>query len=184
MIHSTLTRPAAIPHTSLEDDIIDGYFIPKGSIVFGNLWCAIHLSKRTMELIFLDRQIAHDPVAYPNPFKFDPDRFLGDTPQRDPYDYIFGVGRRCGLLSSFSRSQHADAAYSYCPGRLLAHASIFITFAMSLSAFNIGLAKDENGEPIIPSIDPQPGIVSMLAKYPLNVTPRFSSEQLNILLAA
>ncbi|KIY67969.1 cytochrome P450 [Cylindrobasidium torrendii FP15055 ss-10] len=141
--------PLAIPHTSLEDDIIDGYFIPKGSVVFGNLW-----------------QIAHDPVAYPNPFKFDPDRFLGDSPQRDPYDYVFGIGRR------------------YCPGRLLAHASIFITFAMSLSVFNIGLAKDENGEPIVPSIDSQPGIVSMLAKYPLNITPRFSPEQLEVLLAA
>jgi cytochrome P450 len=42
-----------------EDDTWDGYFIPKGTTVVGNLW-AIHM----------------DPVRYPNPTLFNPDRFL------------------------------------------------------------------------------------------------------------
>lgn len=30
--------PIGIPHRSQEDDVHDGYFIPKGSIVFQNIW--------------------------------------------------------------------------------------------------------------------------------------------------
>ena len=33
-----LTRPLAIPHMSTNDDEYDGYYIPKGTIVFGNSW--------------------------------------------------------------------------------------------------------------------------------------------------
>lgn len=28
----------AVPHSLLEDDVYDGYFIPKGTIVIGNSW--------------------------------------------------------------------------------------------------------------------------------------------------
>lgn len=30
--------PLALPHRSLEDDEYNGYFIPKGSVVLGNVW--------------------------------------------------------------------------------------------------------------------------------------------------
>lgn len=30
--------PLAVAHTSLADDVFEGYFIPAGSIVFGNVW--------------------------------------------------------------------------------------------------------------------------------------------------
>lgn len=30
--------PMALPHATLEDDTHDGYFIPKGSSVFPNIW--------------------------------------------------------------------------------------------------------------------------------------------------
>lgn len=30
--------PVAIPHRAVADDEYNGYFIPKGSIVFGNTW--------------------------------------------------------------------------------------------------------------------------------------------------
>ena len=49
-----------VPHCTDEDDVWNGYFIPKGTTVFGNIW-AIHM----------------DPNAYPNPTTYDPDRFLG-----------------------------------------------------------------------------------------------------------
>ncbi len=32
---------AGVPHAILEDDIYEGYFIPKGSIVCVNQWCAL-----------------------------------------------------------------------------------------------------------------------------------------------
>ncbi|THU85082.1 cytochrome P450 [Dendrothele bispora CBS 962.96] len=71
-------------------------------------------------------KMAHDPSVYKDPMAFDPTRFLGPRCEQNPNDYIFGFGRRL------------------CPGRLLADASIFITTAMILFAFDI---SPSNGEP-------------------------------------
>lgn len=30
--------PMGLPHTSTEDDVVEGYHIPKGSMVFANVW--------------------------------------------------------------------------------------------------------------------------------------------------
>lgn len=30
--------PMGLPHTSLEDDMWEGYFIPKGSLIMANIW--------------------------------------------------------------------------------------------------------------------------------------------------
>lgn len=32
--------PTGVPHRVLEDDIFNGYFIPKGSLVMANVWYA------------------------------------------------------------------------------------------------------------------------------------------------
>lgn len=32
------TLPAGVPHVLATDDIVNGYFIPKGTLVFGNPW--------------------------------------------------------------------------------------------------------------------------------------------------
>lgn len=34
--------PMGIPHMSVEDDTWGGYFIPKGSLIMPNIWCAQH----------------------------------------------------------------------------------------------------------------------------------------------
>jgi cytochrome P450 len=36
----------AIPHRLMEDDVYNGYFLPKDSIVLGNAWCALPFSIR------------------------------------------------------------------------------------------------------------------------------------------
>ncbi|KAF8598008.1 cytochrome P450 [Ceratobasidium sp. AG-I] len=66
--------PLGIPHASIQDDVYKGYRIPKGSIIFGNIWA-----------------ISNNPNEYPNPDQFDPDRFLGPVVPDAP---IFGFGRR------------------------------------------------------------------------------------------
>lgn len=48
-----------VPHSNDEDDIYNGYLIPKGSVIIANVW-AIH----------------RDPVRYPNPTLFNPGRFV------------------------------------------------------------------------------------------------------------
>ena len=78
----TLTRLSntAIPHRLIEDDVHDGYYLPKGTIVIANVW-----------------QMLHDPETYPDPLSFNPDRFLaypGHEPETDPRTMVFGFGRR------------------------------------------------------------------------------------------
>ncbi|KAF8259817.1 cytochrome P450 [Lactarius quietus] len=72
--------PFAIPHRLTADDVYNGYFLPKNSIVLGNSWA-----------------ILHDDRLFPDPFTFKPERFVG--PNVDPripasVDYAFGFGRR------------------------------------------------------------------------------------------
>lgn len=46
------------------------------------------------------RALLHNPNIYSDPFVFNPDRFLGPNPERDPKDFAFGYGRRyaCPIL--------------------------------------------------------------------------------------
>ncbi|KAI9453322.1 CyP450 monooxygenase [Lactarius psammicola] len=72
--------PFAIPHRLMEDDVYNGYFLPKNSIILGNAWA-----------------ILHDDRLFPDPFTFKPERFT--DPNVDPrvpaaVDYAFGFGRR------------------------------------------------------------------------------------------
>ncbi len=49
----------------------------------------------------------HDERVYPEPARFNPDRFLegeGRTPQQDPRDIAFGFGRRYVAVLSLVRS--------------------------------------------------------------------------------
>ncbi|KEY72256.1 hypothetical protein S7711_00255, partial [Stachybotrys chartarum IBT 7711] len=69
--------PMALPHTSTEDDVFNGYHIPQKGIILANVW-----------------HFAHDPLVYANPAAFEPERFLGAAPEPDPRQYIYGFGRR------------------------------------------------------------------------------------------
>ncbi|KXN87126.1 O-methylsterigmatocystin oxidoreductase, partial [Leucoagaricus sp. SymC.cos] len=110
------TSPVAIPHGTSEDDICDGYFIPKGSVVIPNVWA-----------------ILQDPETYPNPTHFDPERFL--TPSgalnneiMNPADAIFGFGRRA------------------CPGAHMAQSTLYIVAASILHTMSISWPSDAKGE--------------------------------------
>jgi hypothetical protein len=74
----------------------------------------------------------HDPVTYPEPSKFIPERHLGLSPAMDPLRYVFGFGRRV------------------CPGAHFAQVSLFINITGILTAFNITKKKDQNGVEIEP----------------------------------
>ncbi|KAJ7288668.1 cytochrome P450 [Mycena rebaudengoi] len=70
--------PLGVPHRSMADDVYEGYFIPKDSLVIANVW-----------------KFLHDPEVYTDPFVFNPDRFLGPNPAPHPTDVgLFGYGRR------------------------------------------------------------------------------------------
>ncbi|KAK0435818.1 cytochrome P450 [Desarmillaria tabescens] len=141
--------PIGFPHTAMEDGVVGGYFVPKGSIIITNLW-----------------QILHDPEVYPDPFTFDPSRFIasaGKEVQRDPRHACFGYGRR------------------YCAGFHLAEASLFICIAMSLAVFDITNAV-ENGVPVVPVYESTSGIVSHPKPFKHCIKPR--SERASALVLA
>jgi len=83
-----------------------------------------------------------DPVAYPNPEEFNPERFLGPNPQQNPHLYAFGSGRRI------------------CPGRHFAVDATWAILIHMLSTYDILPALDANGKPIIP---PREGTVSAVS---------------------
>lgn len=76
-------RPVAVlggqPHASTEDDVYNGYFIPKGASILANLW-SIQLNENN----------------FPDPHNFIPERHLDgklDYPSEDGHS-AFGFGRR------------------------------------------------------------------------------------------
>ncbi|KAJ3859266.1 cytochrome P450 [Lentinula novae-zelandiae] len=135
--------PNGLPHCTAADDIHDGMFIPKGAIIFANIW-----------------NMTHDPEVYKNPMEFNPERFLGESPEQDPKDMVFGFGRR--LVAR----------------RLLGDASVFMTLAMSLAAFDIAPC---NGEPPL-SLKNKSGIVSHLHPFKCEISPRMDIDILSALV--
>ncbi|KAK7687277.1 hypothetical protein QCA50_009782 [Cerrena zonata] len=117
-----------IPHRLMQDDVYDGSFLPKGSIIIANNW-----------------SILHDESLYPQPFDFNPDRFIKDgrldAEAIDPDIAAFGFGRR------------------KCPGRYLAKDSLWLSIASILACFNISNAVDDDGTLIIPEQIYEEGIM-------------------------
>ena len=72
--------PLLVPHESLQDCVVDGFFIPRKSRVIVNAWA-----------------IGRDPTAWIHPLKFHPERFMDsqlDVKGRDFQLIPFGAGRR------------------------------------------------------------------------------------------
>ena len=148
--------PQGISHRTIEDDELNGYFIPGGTTIMTNVWyvdmwpmdSVIHYLHATY------RGFLHDPKAYENPFDFFPERFIKaeefDPSVRDPTDYMFGFGRRrvhrsLACLLHLTIPSWLDRI---CPGRHFAIPSLFINIASLLHVFNISLPLDDNGKPI------------------------------------
>lgn len=111
-----MVTPLGVVRETTEDDVYEGYFVPKGSQVLVNAWSMLH-----------------DPIAYPDPEAFRPERFLAPdgTLIEDPLlTSAFGWGRRL------------------CPGRFLADSTAWAVVASVLSAFNVSKAKDAEGREI------------------------------------
>ncbi|XP_015779092.1 PREDICTED: steroid 17-alpha-hydroxylase/17,20 lyase-like isoform X1 [Acropora digitifera] len=84
--------PLLFPHSTTADTTLDGYEIPKDTIVLFNVW-AMH----------------HDEKKWDRPFEFDPSRFLdaeGKVICPGTLSYLpFGAGRRVCLAESLGKIQ-------------------------------------------------------------------------------
>ncbi|KAI0052386.1 cytochrome P450 [Auriscalpium vulgare] len=80
LVRWRLVTPIGVPHATAEDDVYQGFLIPKGSLVIANGW-----------------SILHDPAVYPELEKFNPERFLTDDGLfKDDLrlSIAFGAGKR------------------------------------------------------------------------------------------
>ncbi|KAF9218833.1 cytochrome P450 [Gyrodon lividus] len=72
--------PLGVPHSTTENDIYRGMFIPKKATVVPNLWAMLH-----------------DPEVYYDPEEFIPERFMPNETRHacpDPFRVVWGFGRR------------------------------------------------------------------------------------------
>ncbi|XP_022894366.1 cytochrome P450 CYP82D47-like isoform X2 [Olea europaea var. sylvestris] len=101
------------PRESLKDCIVGGYHIPKSTHLYVNLW-----------------KIHRDPVVWPNPLEFRPERFITTHKELDVrgqhFEFLpFGSGRRM------------------CPGIGFALQIVTFTLASLLHGFDISTPSDE-----------------------------------------
>ncbi|KAJ7101256.1 cytochrome P450 [Mycena belliarum] len=135
--------PIAVPHYTAFEDNYRGYRIPAGSMVIGNTWA-----------------ILHDEVSYPDPYAFEPERFLLDgkiNPAVQSPDIAFGYGRRL------------------CPGRHAAVAGVWIAVVSILATLDIMKLRDERGEEIEPTYEFGPGLISQPLPFKCAIKPRSSA---------
>ncbi|RDB15644.1 O-methylsterigmatocystin oxidoreductase [Hypsizygus marmoreus] len=132
--------PLGLFHCTSVDDYYSGYYIPAKTPVIPNIWAMMH-----------------DEAVYPEPFRFDPGRFMeqpNHLPQRDPRELAFGFGRRI------------------CPGQYIAESSMFIQMATALSTLDIAKPTDANGQVIEQNVGFTTGIVSHIKPFTCSITVR------------
>ncbi|KAI0347293.1 cytochrome P450 [Trametopsis cervina] len=146
--------PLGIPHRLQEEDVHEGYRIPKGTIVIPNIW-----------------KMLHDPTTYTDPFTFEPARFLpsssgsnknnaqGEPGIMDPRDVCFGFGRRI------------------CPGLHLADASLFITIAMTLATLDVSDPVGADGRPLGGQVGYTSGTISHPEEFACTIKPRSAKAE-------
>lgn len=105
--------------------------------------------------------MSRDERFYKDPERFNPDRFLDPSVPPLP---AFGFGRRL------------------CPGIHFAESSIFIGITSVLAAFNISMAKDDNGEYVIPNLDSENELIFHPKPFKLKLELR-SEHHANLIRA-
>lgn len=142
--------PLGVPHLLTEDDTYNGYFLPAGTLVAANQWWMMH-----------------DPVEFPQPEVFKPERFLPEPGKRlpmDPSKVAFGFGRRI------------------CAGKMMADSSVYITIASILAVFDISMPIDEAGNHVHPSAEYNTAsVVNHPMPFDCRIAPR--SEKAGTLIA-
>lgn len=139
--------PLGLPHSSTTDETVEGFYIPKGSIIFMNYY-----------------GIYHDPDLFDLPERFIPERFL--TSEFGTKQGVDATGLRHDL--------HFGSGRRICPGIVFAMQSIEMNIMSLLWAFNLKIATDTPRDAEIPIQfnDFTPGIASGPKPFACDVHPR------------
>ncbi|KAJ7761535.1 cytochrome P450 [Mycena maculata] len=157
-----LVAPLGVAHATRCSNIYEGYFIPGGATVIGNMWA-----------------MTRDESVYPEPERFNPEHFFtpGENLNDDNLTFAFG-----SIFMPFYHVHAADVFFSFgrriCVGNTLilgihaADATVWATIVSVLSMFNIAKAQDAAGTVI--DIDPvySDGFISHPKPFQCVITPR------------
>ncbi|KAG1845229.1 cytochrome P450 [Suillus tomentosus] len=145
--------PLGIAHATVNDDIYEGYYIPKGATVIANAW-----------------SMARNPDKYPNPTRFIPERHMSkvvveepSTHGADDISFAFGFGRRI------------------CVGRHVAEASLFAAVVNILTVFRLERAPGWNVGPDAEGVKWTGGLTTHPV-FPCIFTPRHTKERVSQLI--
>ncbi|KAL0574264.1 hypothetical protein V5O48_007693 [Marasmius crinis-equi] len=155
-----------VPHVAAEDDVYNGYFIPKGSVILANTWL-----------------YSRDATAYADPEVFDPGRFIASedhAKERDPRGMLFGYGRRLASQHVHHRLMIilTSPPYSrYCPGVHLADAALWLLYTSILALFDVK-PPFRNGKLIFPSGKFMEGSISHPEPFECVIQPREGTKDM------
>ncbi|KAH7053207.1 cytochrome P450 [Macrophomina phaseolina] len=142
--------PLALPHATTAPMQIGEYHIPAGT-----------------GLILNTHAIHRDPVAYPEPREFRPERWEGKLQMVTSDEQ---VGARTELFSF-------GAGRRICPGQHLAERNLFYVCSHLLWAVDIRKKKDAAGKDIeIDMDDVRPGLVNTMNPFEADVKPRSTEK--------
>ncbi|KAJ7708771.1 cytochrome P450 [Mycena rosella] len=143
--------PVGLPHVAAEDDVHEGFLIPKGAIIITNNW-----------LFYRDRN------TYADPETFRPERFMetaSHVKEKDPKDILFGYGRSNGYISSAISPS----------GVHLADMTMWLLFTSILVFFDISPAI-EDGKQVLPSGRFSDGSISRPEQFNCTITAKDGAE--------
>lgn len=149
--------PLGVPHITTEDDVYDGYFIPKGAMVFANHFL-----------------ISREPTKYPDPNEFRPERWLEPSwpTYKEPLteypnlrgDVGFGYGNRS------------------CTGVDLVQTELYTLFGALAWSFDIKRKEGRAGyENPVPWYETNPFVITMLKPFPCDIKIRSEEKRRYIL---
>lgn len=95
------------------------------------------------------RAILHDDRMYPEPYKFQPERFISNDGSLrkdivDPRNFVFGFGRRCVTIC-IVKSVFPHVTLRICPGRYHAYNNALILAASLIATFEM---KPDEAHPL------------------------------------
>ena len=109
--------------------------------------------------------MSRDEDLWSNPEAFYPERFLEmdavDTKSKNPFDMVFGYGRRPVLPCLISPLGVLNVFWHVrlCPGRLFADTTLFLAIANIAATLDIRKALDAEGKEITPTASFHPSFV-------------------------
>ncbi|PPQ90245.1 hypothetical protein CVT25_013004 [Psilocybe cyanescens] len=127
------TMYGGVAHVCRDDIEYKDYHLPKGTILISNVW-----------------SISQNSSYYEDPQAFNPDRFLKEHAELDPFNFAFGYGPRI------------------CLGRYFAIDQLYIVVASLLWAFVITPLEKES----LPHPSYTSGFISAPSPFRCNIAPR------------